>query len=98
MSKTSRIEKEKKVVELMIRIYCKKKESNTSLCEDCKALLNYAIARLDHCPFEEHKSSCKECVIHCYKPDIRIKMKQVMRFSGPRMLLYHPIEFLKHYF
>ena len=54
--KASRIAHEKKTVELMIRLYCRKKEKNTILCADCEELLRYAHARLDHCPFGEKKS------------------------------------------
>ena len=66
--KVSRIAHEKKTVELMIRLYCRKKEKNKILCTDCKELLRYAHARLDRCPFGEKKGACKECTVHCYKP------------------------------
>ena len=29
--------------------------------------------------------------VHCYQPQMREQIRQVMRFSGPRMLLYHPV-------
>ena len=51
--KVSRIAHEKKTVELMIRLYCRKKEKNKILCTDCEELLRYAHARLDRCPFGE---------------------------------------------
>ena len=60
MSK-NRITREKKTVELMIRLYCRKKEKNQTLCPSCEELLHYAHARLDRCPFGEKKSSCKRC-------------------------------------
>ena len=44
--KVSRIAHEKKTVELMIRLYCRKKEKNKTLCTDCEELLRYAHARL----------------------------------------------------
>ncbi|MFR8835497.1 MULTISPECIES: nitrous oxide-stimulated promoter family protein [Bacteroides] len=97
MSK-NRIDREKRIVELMIRLYCRKKEKNKYLCIQCEELLRYAHARLDHCPFGENKSSCKQCTVHCYKPVMRERMRQVMRFSGPRMLLYTPWEAIKHLF
>ena len=31
-----------------------------------------------------------------YKPDMREKIREVMRFSGPRMLFYHPIMAIRH--
>jgi len=94
----SRIEKEKRTVELMIRLYCRKKEKNALLCPDCIALLEYAKARLDRCPFGEEKASCKKCPIHCYKPQMRKRMKEVMTFSGPRMIFYAPVETFRHIF
>lgn len=51
----TRIEREKRVVGIMIRLYCIKKEGNTMLCEDCRTLLEYAYLRLDCCPFGEKK-------------------------------------------
>ena len=92
----SRIENEKKTVEQMIRLYCRLKEGNRTLCPDCQALLEYAHKRLNHCKFGERKSTCRKCPVHCYKPDMRDRMKEVMRFAGPRMMIYHPLEALKH--
>lgn len=94
--KTSKIEHEKLVVKWMIELYCKKKEKNEELCPQCKNLLEYAWKRLDFCKFGEKKSSCKKCPIHCYKADMRERMRQVMQFSGPRMILHHPITAIKH--
>ena len=94
--KKQRVAHEKKVVELMIRIYCRKKEKNAVLCPDCEELLRYAHTRLDRCPFGEKKSSCKKCTVHSYKPAMRERMRTVMRFSGPRMLLYAPWEAIRH--
>ena len=52
----SRIEREKRVVGMMVRLYCRKQEGNDCLCEECRALLEYAHARLEHCPFGERKT------------------------------------------
>lgn len=91
-----RIESEKKVIAKMIGIYCRHKEGNKMLCNECSELLEYARARLTHCPHGNSKPTCRKCTIHCYKPEMRERMQAVMRYSGPRMLLYAPIEALKH--
>ncbi len=91
-----RIEEEKKVVEQMIHLYCRIKEGNTSLCPDCHELLRYAKERLDHCKFGSDKPTCKKCPVHCYRPDMRKRIKSIMRWSGPRMLFYHPVSAVKH--
>lgn len=90
------IEEEKKVVEQMIRLYCRKKEGNPQLCEKCRELLAYAMSRLDHCKFGENKPTCRKCPVHCYCPDMKMRIKIVMRWSGPRMIFYHPVSAIKH--
>lgn len=92
-------EREKKVVELMIRLYCKKKhrkEKIDGLCEDCRILNEYAKKRTDFCPFMETKTFCSNCRVHCYKREMREKIREVMKFSGPRMVLYYPLTAFRH--
>lgn len=91
-----KIAQEKRVVERMIRLYCLKYEGNAQLCDECKALLEYAHQRLSRCKFGDVKPTCRLCPIHCYRPDMRKQMQQVMRYAGPRMLLYHPKDALIH--
>jgi len=92
-----RISREKKTIEAMVRIYCKNHhESKGELCPECSELLEYAKMRLDKCPFQEKKSTCGKCLIHCYQPQMREKVKKVMRHSGPRMLLHHPVLAIHH--
>lgn len=92
----TKIEREKRTIELMIKIYCKKKHKNKELCEECQELLEYAHKRLSYCKFGEEKSTCAKCPIHCYKKDMKDKVKEVMRFSGPRLLIYNPLELFRH--
>ncbi len=95
-----RVEKEKQIITLMIEIYCEKRHSHPrgELCEECQTLHEYAHKRLTFCKFQDEKTSCRKCPIHCYKKDMKQKVKDVMRFSGPRLLLYRPLEFIKHWF
>ncbi|MDO4294469.1 MAG: nitrous oxide-stimulated promoter family protein [Eubacteriales bacterium] len=83
-------QKEQRVAEEMIRLYCRKKHGGRKLCADCSALADYARQRSEKCPFMEQKTFCANCRVHCYKPEMRERIRAVMRFSGPRMLLYHP--------
>ena len=93
-----RIEREKKTIALMIDIYCQKKHGNKKreLCDECKELLEYAHKRLSFCKFGENKSTCSRCPIHCYKKDMKEKVKDVMKFSGPRLIVHNPIELVRH--
>lgn len=93
----SKREREKRVVALMIRIYCHKKHGiKEGLCPECETLSQYAAQRSEKCPFMETKTFCSNCKVHCYKPEMREKIRAVMRFSGPRMILYHPIMAIRH--
>ena len=87
--------REQRILEEMIRLYCRKQHpgktmSGGACCPDCQALLEYAKGRSQKCPFMEEKTFCSNCKVHCYKPEMRQRIRQVMAFSGPRMLLYHP--------
>ena len=89
-------EREKELVSQMIAIYCRKKHGGKALCSDCAALDSYARQRSDKCPFMETKTFCSNCRVHCYKPEMREKIREVMRFSGPRMIFHHPVIALRH--
>jgi len=97
MNISKKREREKEVVSLMIRLYCKKNhKTKEGLCEACVNLDSYAKLRSDKCPFMETKTFCSNCKVHCYKPEMREKIREVMRFYGPRMILYHPVLAVRH--
>lgn len=86
-----RMAREFRTIEAMIRIYCQRQHAGQrELCSGCQELLDYAYLRLEKCPFQEEKSTCANCAVHCYKPDMRERIRQVMRYSGPHMMYRHP--------
>ncbi len=90
-------EGEKKVVSSMIALYCRSKHrSGRELCAECRSLKEYALQRLETCRFGEEKPTCASCPVHCYKTSMRLKIKEVMRFAGPRMLFVHPVATIRH--
>lgn len=94
---STKCEREKKIVSQMIALYCKKNHGyKHGLCKECVELENYAKLRSDKCPFMETKTFCSNCKVHCYKPKMREKIREVMRYSGPRMIFYHPIIAISH--
>ncbi|UCE97393.1 MAG: nitrous oxide-stimulated promoter family protein [Dehalococcoidia bacterium] len=97
MSKNNpRLFREGKTIEVMIAIYCRKNHFTDPLCQQCEELLKYAHKMLDRCPFGENKTTCVKCPIHCYKPQARQKIREVMRYSGPRMIYRHPLIAIRH--
>lgn len=92
-----RVAREWKTIQAMIRIYCRKLHGGRkTLCGECEGLRLYAERRLEKCPFAEEKPTCVKCPVHCYEAQMRERVRQVMRFSGPRMLLRHPLLAILH--
>ncbi len=91
-------EREKALVTQMIALYCRgnHKTRKGQLCSECAALSEYACQRSDKCPFMEMKTFCSNCKVHCYKPEMREKIRAVMRYSGPRMMFHHPVTAIRH--
>jgi hypothetical protein len=93
---SSRIERESKTVAMMISDYCRAGHAAGKQCPECGELLDYALERLKRCPFQEGKTVCSRCPVHCYKPDMRNRIRAVMRYAGPRMIYRHPVAALLH--
>ena len=92
-----RIQRESKTIEAMIRLYCHDQHGSPGeLCPECGELWDYALVRLDRCPFRENKPTCAKCPVHCYQPEMREKVRAVMRYAGPRMLSRHPVLAVLH--
>ncbi len=93
-----RMDREFRTFQCMLRMYCRRHHhTRRELCPECAELLDYARLRLGKCPFQERKTTCAKCPIHCYKPAMREKARAVMRYAGPRMPLRHPLLTLWHY-
>jgi len=95
--KSPRLERESATVAAMIRIACRAWHgTEDGLCPECEELRLFADARLERCPFGESKPTCANCLVHCYKADMRERIREVMRFAGPRMMRHHPILAFRH--
>lgn len=98
---TGRLQREYQTVATMIGLYCRGHHRAAApggaLCVACEELRDYAERRIVRCPFADDKPTCAKCLVHCYKPDARDRIRQVMRYAGPRMLLHHPWMAARHY-
>jgi hypothetical protein len=99
------VKKDSKVLEHFIQIYCdtkhikaiKSEKEGLTLCPECYETLVYSRLRRELCPLDP-KPACKNCEIHCYKPDQRQKIKDIMRHSGMHLIKRGRIDMLLHYF
>jgi hypothetical protein len=65
------------------------------LCRACAKLLSHAFVKRSHCPMDP-KPACKRCPSHCYHPSYRTQIRQVMKYSGRRLLLTGRLHYLFH--
>lgn len=92
-----RLAREQQTAEAMIDLYCRGQHgTGGKLCRECAELRDYSRQRLLNCPFQEGKTTCVKCPTHCYKPEMRERIRVVMRYAGPRILYHHPLMTLQH--
>jgi MinD superfamily P-loop ATPase len=92
------LDRELLTITRMVEIYCSAHhgDSDCMPCEECSEFLDYAAVRLKKCPYGVDKPTCAKCPIHCYKPARKAQAGKIMRYSGPRMLLHHPLLVIAH--
>ncbi len=98
--------RELRTVSQMIALYCagnhgqvgrtERAECGEGLCPACKQLDEYAALRTRRCPRMAGKAGCDLCPHPCYAPAMRERIREVMRYAGPRMLLKHPAAAIRH--
>ena len=101
-----RRDREEKTISQMVALYCAGNHEAASrtetvvcgeaVCPQCAQLDEYATLRTRRCRKMHVKTSCDACENHCYKPEMRERIRQVMRYSGPRMMTKHPIAAIRH--
>lgn len=93
---TGHMRREADTIRALIGIYCHDHHGGDTLCESCAQLQAYALKRLSCCPFGTEKPVCAKCKVHCYRGDMRARIADVMRYSGPRLMFKHPLLTAEH--
>ncbi len=92
-----RKEREQRTLEVMVGLYCSDLHGHKAeVCEECRHLLEFALERIEDCPWGDDKPTCAKCAIHCYRAEEREQILQRMRHSGPRMISRHPVLAILH--
>ena len=66
-----------------------------TLCHECTRLLAHAVYKRSHCPMHP-KPACKHCPNHCYHPLYRQQIREVMKYSGRKLVLSGRLDYLWH--
>lgn len=98
--------REKQTISQMIARYCADhhelgKRTETAYCGEgvcpaCASLDAYAVLRTERCRMMHVKTSCEQCGNHCYRSKDRERIRVIMRYAGPRMMVHHPIAAIRH--
>ncbi len=91
---------ELKVLRRFVEVYCQEHHhppTGERLCAECAELLAYGQARLEKCPYDP-KPTCKKCPVHCYRPDMRVRIREVMKFSGLYFIKRGRLDWVFRYF
>lgn len=68
------------------------------LCKDCLNLALLAQIHIQQCARIQDKSFCHLCPKNCYSKRHLKQISTMMKFSGKRILFYHPLLALKYIF
>lgn len=88
--------REWRTLDAMMRMYCGHHHGGKPLCRECAELSEYAERRLERCIFGDEKPTCANCLVHCYKDEMRERVRVMMRWAGPGMIFRHPILAILH--
>ena len=86
---------DKAVVELQTHDVAAIAGRTVTLCDECRRLLAHAFVKRTTCPMEP-KPACKRCPSHCYQPEYRQQIREVMKVSGRRLVLRGRVDYLLH--
>lgn len=109
---TKQQKKDIRLIGKFVEVYCSGKhemvERNTFMlpaglgqrmvCSECATFMEYAVSKRLKCPLEAEKPSCKHCRIHCYGKEQREKVRQIMAYSGRRLMMRGRLDYVWHYF
>jgi len=79
--KNQAIEQDIEILREFTALYCRENHNEEEMCPACRATLEYAIERRRKCPMDP-KPKCKDCQVHCYRPQQRQAIREIMKFGG----------------
>jgi len=106
------MKKDIRLVGKFVEVYCSDKHQGVErqpfilpenlgsrrFCAECTSFMMYAINRRLKCPLEAEKPSCKRCRIHCYSGEQLARVKEIMAYSGRKLMMRARLDYIWHYF
>ncbi len=88
-------EKDRQTLEAIGFIYCRahhldEPKDAQGLCPSCREAIEGTLLKTLQCPYN-HAGNCQDCTIHCQRGESQARIKTIMAYAAPRMLLRHPV-------
>jgi hypothetical protein len=74
-----------------LQAYVNRSGWKVGLCPECFALVKESVRHTNRCRHLAYKTFCHHCPTPCYALSVREKIRPIMRYSGPRLVMKHPV-------
>lgn len=65
------------------------------LCPECARLCTHAFVKRLNCQCDP-KPQCKHCSVQCYHPEYQQQIREVMKYSGRKLVMRGRLDYLLH--
>ncbi len=94
-SSAGTVARDRKTLEAMGSIYCLAHHAGagkdaSGLCDECRSVIDGTLARTESCP-SGHALNCQDCPVKCNRGVQGERIRAIMAYAAPRMMLRHPI-------
>lgn len=91
----ARVQRDLRTLQAIGSIYCAAHHAgalkdDAGMCEECAAVIKYTHERASACPYN-HEGNCQDCKLKCNRGEQQQRIKAIMKYAAPRMLVKHPI-------
>ncbi|MDO4501664.1 MAG: nitrous oxide-stimulated promoter family protein [Coriobacteriia bacterium] len=95
-----RIARDLRTLQAIGSIYCRahhadQPKDQAGMCPECAATIAFTHDRAASCP-NGHQGNCQDCSIKCNRGDQQQRIKAIMAYAAPRMLVRHPLMTLEY--
>ncbi|MGN1361014.1 MAG: nitrous oxide-stimulated promoter family protein [Eggerthellaceae bacterium] len=99
-STEKRIQRDLRTLQAIGSIYCGahhagRPKDSTGMCPECSETILLTHDRAANCPYD-HQGNCQDCTLKCNRGDQQQRIKAIMAYAAPRMLVRHPLMTLEY--
>lgn len=95
-----RIQRDLRTLQAIGSIYCRahhadRPKNSAGMCAECSATISFTHDRAANCP-NNHQGNCQDCAIKCNRGNQQQRIRAIMAYAAPRMMVRHPLMTLEY--